>query len=34
MAINILDSLIIIKDKLYNIVLRILDILDNKKVKS
>ena len=30
----IFDSLIIIKDKIYSIILKIFDILDNKKVKS
>lgn len=30
----ILDSLIIIKDKIYSIILKVFQILDNKKVKS
>lgn len=30
----ILDSIIIIKDKIYSVILKIFEILDNKKVKS
>lgn len=30
----ILDSITIVKDKIYNVIIKIFDILDNKKVKS
>jgi len=30
----VFDSFVILKDKIYNVVLKIFDILDSKKVKS